>query len=287
VRISTKAPDLVRSVRSTRGCVHSPYRLVTELALLAAMTPHRDQTVARSERTPRDAASVRAMAADPESTTIRRDWMTFATRHGYSYNFSWLGVPIIQHPEDVVIIQELLWNTRPDLVIETGIAHGGSLILSASILKLLGGDREVLGIDIDIRAHARSTLATHPLASAITTIEGDSIAPSVIEQVSQVCSRHERVLVILDSNHTCDHVATELSLYGQFVSVGSYLVVMDTIIRDLPAEVLNDRPWDAVNSPWTAVSNFLSADDRYVAATEINERLLATAAPGGYLRRVS
>src|SRR5271167_763661 len=106
------------------------------------MTHERDETVARSERSPRDPESIRAMAADPVSTTVRRDWMRFATRHGYSYNFSWLGVPIIQHPEDIVVVQELIWHSRPDLVIETGIAHGGSLILSASILKLLGGDRE-------------------------------------------------------------------------------------------------------------------------------------------------
>jgi len=226
------------------------------------------------------------MATDPESATVRREWMWFATRHGYSYNFSWLGVPIIQHPEDIVVIQELLWNTRPDLVIETGIAHGGSLILSASILKLLGGEREVLGIDVDIRPHTRSMLATHPLASSISTIEGDSVDPGVVEQIRQVCSMHECVLVILDSNHTCDHVASELSLYGDFVSVGSYLIVMDTVIRDLPSEAFDDRPWDADNSPWTAVNSFLSADDRFVAAADVNDRLLATAAPGGYLVRV-
>jgi cephalosporin hydroxylase len=226
------------------------------------------------------------MATDPESARIRREWMRLAARHGYSYNFTWLGIPIIQHPEDVVIIQELLWQTRPDLVVETGIAHGGSLILSASILKLLGGEREVLGIDIDIRPPTRATLATHPLASSISTIEGDSIALSVIDQVKRVCARHERVLVILDSNHTCDHVASELSLYGEFVSVGSYLVVMDTFIRDLPAEAFDDRPWDAENSPWTAVQNFLSVDDRYVVAAEVDDRLLATSAPGGYLLRL-
>jgi len=212
--------------------------------------------------------------------------MSFATRHGYSYNFSWLGVPIIQHPEDIVVIQELLWSTQPDLVIETGIAHGGSLILSASVLKLLGGERRVLGIDIDIRSHARATLSSHPLAASISTIEGNSIAPAVVEQVAEFCSKHDRVFVILDSNHTRAHVAKELSLYSEFVSVGSYLVVMDTIIRDLPPEALGDRPWSAENSPWTAVTDFLASDERFVAADEVNDRLLATAAPGGYLVRV-
>lgn len=249
------------------------------------MTLPRDEEAARHERSPTDPASILAMAADPESARVRREWMTLATRHGYSYNFGWLGVPIIQHPEDIVVIQELLWSTRPDLVIETGIAHGGSLILSASILKLLGGEREVLGIDVDIRAHTRATLATHPLASSISTIEGDSVDPGVIEQVRSVCGRHETVLVILDSDHTCDHVASELAVYSEFVSVGSYLVVMDTVIRDLPADAFEDRPWDVDNNPWTAVSAFLRSDDRYVAA-DVNDRLLATAAPGGYLRRV-
>lgn len=226
------------------------------------------------------------MADDPQLATVKREWVRLATRHGYSYNFSWLGIPIIQHPEDVVVIQELLWHTRPDLVVETGIAHGGSLILSASILKLLGGQREVLGVDIDIREHTRATLSTHPLASSISTIEGDSIASEVIDQVREVCARHSRVLVILDSNHTCDHVAAELSLYSEFVTVGSYLIVMDTIIRDLPRELLRDRPWDAVNSPWTAVQDFLRVDDRYAVAAEVDDRLLATAAPGGYLVRL-
>ncbi len=195
-------------------------------------------------------------------------------------------MPIIQHPEDIVVVQELIWQTQPDLVIETGIAHGGSLILSASILKLLGGERKVLGVDIDIRSHARATLASHPLATSIRTIEGNSTSPEVIEKVTQVRSGHERVLVILDSNHTRDHVAAELVLYSEFVSVGSYLVVMDTVVKDLPAEAFEDRPWGADNGPWQAAEDFLRADSRFVRAQEVNDRLLASAAPGGYLVRV-
>jgi cephalosporin hydroxylase len=251
------------------------------------MTQGPDETVARSERIPRDPANIRAMAADPNSERVKRDWMGLATRHGYSYNFSWLGVPIIQHPEDIVIVQELIWQAQPDLVIETGIAHGGSLILSASILKLLGGDRKVLGVDIDIRAHARATLASHPVADSIRTIEGDSVSPAVIEQIRQIWSGHERALVILDSNHTRGHVASELALYSEFVSVGSYLVVMDTVIRDFPPEAFEDRPWSADNSPWAALEDFLRTDSRFVQAADVNDRLLATAAPGGYLVRVS
>jgi cephalosporin hydroxylase len=249
------------------------------------MTLRRDEAVIRAERSPRDPAGIEAMAADPDAADARREWMSVATRHGYSYNFSWLGVPIIQHPEDVVIVQELLWGTQPDLVIETGIAHGGSLLLSASILQLLGGEREVLGIDVDIRPHARAMLSTHPLAGAITTIEGDSTAPDVVERVADICQRHEQVLVILDSNHTADHVAAELSCYAGFVSVGSYLIVMDTVIRELPPELFEGRPWNADNGPWTAVQQFLSNDDRFAVAAEVNDRLLASSAPGGYLTR--
>ncbi|MGD0083365.1 MAG: CmcI family methyltransferase [Acidimicrobiales bacterium] len=249
------------------------------------MTSRRDDAVIRAERSPLDPARIQAMASDPEAARVKREWMQFAVRHGYSYNFSWLGVPIIQHPEDIVIVQELLWRVRPDLVVETGIAHGGSLILSASILRLLGGDREVLGIDVDIRSHARATLSTHPLAGSISTIEGDSTAPDVIAQVGEICRRHRQVLVILDSNHTANHVSAELSLYADFVSVGSYLVVMDTVIKDLQPEAFDDRPWDADNNPWTAVHQFLSSDDRFRLAHDVDDRLLATSAPGGYLIR--
>jgi cephalosporin hydroxylase len=250
------------------------------------MTLRRDDAVVRAERSPHDPASIQAMAADSEVVSARREWMRVATRHGYSYNFAWLGVPIIQHPEDIVVVQELLWDVQPDLVIETGIAHGGSLLLSASILRLLGGEREVLGIDVDIRPHTRATLASHPLASAVSTIEGDSTSAEVIEQVRAISSRHERVLVILDSNHTRAHVAAELSCYGDLVSLGSYLIVMDTVISELPPEAFSDRPWTAENSPLTAVQEFLDEDDRFCVAADVNDRLLASSAPGGYLIRV-
>jgi cephalosporin hydroxylase len=250
------------------------------------MSLRRDDEVVRTERQPGDPASIEAMARDPESPRVRRDWIRHAAAHGYSYNFTWLGVPIIQYPEDIVILQELLWRARPDLVIETGIARGGSLLLSASILRLLGGEREVLGIDVDIREHAKSTLSSHPLALAISTIEADSVAPETVAQVRQVAERHDRVLVILDSNHAGDHVAAELSVYGDFVTVGSYLAVMDTTIEDLPAESFANRPWGPGNSPATAVEAFLRSDERFERAGDVNNRLLASSAPGGYLVRI-
>lgn len=250
------------------------------------MSARRDAETQRTERRPGDAAAVAALAADPDAKRVAREWMEVATRHGYSYNFTWLGVPIIQYPEDIVTVQELIWRAEPDLVIETGIAHGGSLLLSASILRLLGGEREVLGVDVDIRAHAREILATHPLAGAVTTVEGSSVAPDVLDRVREVAGRHERILVILDSDHTAAHVAAELDAYADLVSVGSYLVAMDTVIRWLPEDAFRDRPWGADDNPWTAVDAFLEADDRFVRASEVDDRLLATAAQGGYLRRI-
>ncbi|MGH9171763.1 MAG: cephalosporin hydroxylase family protein [Acidimicrobiales bacterium] len=249
------------------------------------MTLRRDEQVVATERKPGDPVSIKGLASSPASNRIRREWIRHAAEHGYSYNFTWLGVPIIQYPEDVVVIQEILWRTQPDLVIETGIAYGGSLLLSASILRLLGGNREVLGIDVDIRQHARDTLASHPLASAVSTIEGDSVAAETVAAAAEVAARHERVLVILDSNHAKDHVAAELALYGEFVSVGSYLIVMDTIIRDLPDESFADRPWGTDHGPWNAVDEFVSSDGRFVVAPDVNDRLLASSAPGGYLLR--
>lgn len=249
------------------------------------MPARRDAETVRAERGAGDPAAIEAMAGDPEVQDLARAWIGAATRHGYSYNFTWLGVPIIQHPEDVVVLQELIWEARPDLVIETGIAHGGSLLLSASLLQLLGGEREVLGVDVDIRAHTRATLSSHPFAGSIITIEGDSVADEVVEQVRSIAARHDRTMVILDSDHSAAHVAAELARYADFVTIDSYLVAMDTVLRDLPAEASADRPWGPHDNPWTAVEYFLSADARFEVA-EVNRKLLATAAPGGYLRRI-
>lgn len=250
------------------------------------MAWRRDLDIVRAERRPGDPETIARLASDETAGRAKLEWMESAARLGYSYNFTWLGVPVIQHPEDIVVLQELIWEARPDLVIETGIAHGGSLLLYASILRLLGGEREVLGIDIDIRPHARETLATHPLASSVRTIEGDSVSPEVFDQVRAIAAEHERCLVILDSNHTKSHVAGELRLYSDLVSTGSFLVVMDTLIRDLPPEASADRPWGPDDNPALAVEEFLQVDRRFAALARINDKLLASAAPGGYLQRV-
>ncbi|WP_440409617.1 cephalosporin hydroxylase family protein [Neorhizobium petrolearium] len=218
----------------------------------------------------------------------------------YSYNFFWFGRPIIQYPQDMVAMQELVWSVKPDLIIETGIAHGGSLILSASLLALLEmceaaerGEivdpskpkRKVLGIDIDIRAHNRAAIESHPMASRIEMIQGSSIASNVLDQVRAITSNYRRVLVCLDSNHTHDHVLKELELYGPLTSVGSYCVVFDTIVEDLPKELAGDRPWGPGNNPKTAVFEFLKTHPEFEIDKAIEHKVLITVAPDGFLKR--
>lgn len=229
-------------------------------------------------------------------------FMTSSISTQYSYNFSWLGRPVIQYPQDILAMQEIIWTTRPDLIIETGIAHGGSLILSASMLAMLdmadaiatgeGFDpklarRKVLGVDIDIRAHNRAGIEAHPMASRIQMIQGSSIAPEVVEQVRQVASGYSRILVCLDSNHTHDHVSAELQAYAPLVTVGSYCVVYDTIIEDMPAEMFPDRPWGPGNNPKTSVWEYLKSHPEFEIDKSIQKKLLITVAPDGFLKRVA
>ncbi|MBD8880539.1 cephalosporin hydroxylase family protein [Rhodanobacter sp. 7MK24] len=228
------------------------------------------------------------------------EFMVASTQPKYSYNFSMLGRPIIQYPQDMVALQELIWRVRPDLVIETGIAHGGSLILSASMLALLDycdaveadqaldlrkPRRRVIGIDIDIRAHNRTAIEAHPMAHRIDMIEGSSIAPEIVDEVLRRAAAYNRILVILDSNHTHEHVLAELNAYSPLVSPGSYCVVFDTVIEDLPAGMYPDRPWDVGNNPKTAVHEFLSRNHDFEVDEDMEAKLLITVAPGGYLRR--
>jgi len=228
-------------------------------------------------------------------------WMLKAGDVGaYAYNFQWLGRPIIQVPQDIVAIQELIWQIKPDLVIETGIAHGGSLILSASMLAMLdycdaietgqaldpkATRRRVLGIDIDIRAHNRAAIDAHPMTHRIDMIQGSSIAPEIVARVRERAGEFERIMVILDSNHTHEHVLAELDAYAPLVSSGSYCVVFDTLIEDLPGGMYADRPWDVGNNPKTAVHEFLSRNNDFEVDEDIESKLLITVAPGGYLRR--
>jgi cephalosporin hydroxylase len=218
-------------------------------------------------------------------------FMLESTQPKYSYNFSWLGRPIIQYPQDIVAMQELIWEVQPDLVIETGIAHGGSLILWASLLELnaaCGGpqDAGVVGVDIDIRANNRAAIEAHPMYKRITMIEGSSVDLSVIAQVEDAAAGRERVLVCLDSNHTHEHVLAELEAYAPLTSVGSYCVVFDTVIEDLPADMYPDRPWGPGNNPKTAVREYLKSHPEFEVDRRIEDKLLVSVAPGGYLKRL-
>jgi cephalosporin hydroxylase len=218
----------------------------------------------------------------------------------YSYNFCWLGRPIIQYPQDIIAMQEIIWQVNPDLIIETGIAHGGSLIFSASMLAMLdmaeairsgtsvnpaASCRMVLGIDIDIRSHNRAAIEAHPMFTHIRMIEGSSIAPEVIEQVHTIAKDYKRVLACLDSMHTHDHVLAEMEAYAPLVTPGSYCVVFDTLIEDMPGDMYTDRPWGPGNNPKTAVSEFLKNHSEFEIDKSIESKLLITVAPDGYLKR--
>lgn len=233
-----------------------------------------------------DAAAIEIMAADAEMTTLSRAFFLKTCEHRYSYNFSWLGRPVIQYPQDLIAVQEVIWNVKPDLIVETGIAHGGSLIFYASLLELIGGPGKVIGIDNDIRSHNRSAIEAHPLAARIVMVQGSSVDDAVARSVREVARDKQRVLVILDSNHTHAHVLRELNLYAPLVRAGSYVIVFDTAIEQMPADAFPHRPWGPGNNPHTAVQEFLSTNDRFVVDSTIDHKLLVSAAPGGYLRCV-
>ncbi len=213
-------------------------------------------------------------------------WIFSSSKYKYSYNFKWLGRPIIQLPQDIVALQEIIWEVKPDLIIETGIAHGGSIIFTASMLELIGGDGEVVGIDIDIRSHNREKIEEHKMFKRITMFEGSSIDKAIAEKVYQIATRKKNVMVILDSNHTHEHVLEELKLYSHLVGIGNYCVICDTIVEDLPEDFFSDRPWGKGNNPKTAVWEFLKTHDEFKIDANIHNKLLITVAPDGFLKRI-
>ena len=245
--------------------------------------------------------NIKGLGANVDAQALSRVWSRESNHNGYTYNFSWQGRPIIQYPQDMVAMQELIWAIKPDLIIETGIAHGGSLIFSASMLAQLDlceaietgktldpkiSHRKVLGIDIDIRAHNRAAIEAHPMASRIQMIQGSSIAPEIIKQVHAIAANYSRVLVCLDSNHTHDHVLAELEAYAPLTSKDSYCVVFDTLIEDMPADMFPDRPWGPGNNPKTAVWEYLKTHTEFEIDKSIQHKLLITVAPDGYLKRI-
>lgn len=230
-------------------------------------------------------ANIESLKADMKLKAQSTKWIEATLPHRYSYNFSWMGRPIIQYPQDMIAMQELIWRVRPQLIIETGIAHGGSLIYYASLLELIGHGT-VLGIDIDIRPHNRAAIEAHPMARRITLLQGSAIDPSVVAQVRGLAAGKAPIMVVLDSNHTHEHVLAELDAYADLVSAGSYCVVFDTVVEDLPADLYPDRPWGPGNNPKTAVHEFLRRDTRFEIDRDIEAKILVTVAPDGYLKRV-
>ena len=244
---------------------------------------------------------IRSYADCDELRNAASKFVELSTVPKYSYNFKWMGRPIIQYPQDMVAVQELIWSVRPDLVVETGIAHGGSLVLTASIMAMMDmsdaiasgetidpatSSRRVLGVDIDIRSHNRAAIESHPMSSRISMIEGSSLDAGVIKRVHEFASGFKKVMVFLDSNHTHDHVLDELKSYSGLVSPGSYCVVFDTLVEDLPDSLYPDRPWGPGNNPKTAVHEFLKTNSEFEIDKSIDDKLLITVAPDGYLRRV-
>jgi cephalosporin hydroxylase len=245
--------------------------------------------------------NIEELGNDEDLQALSRIWVREISPYKWAYNFSWLGRPAIQFPNDAWAMQELIWSVKPDLIIETGIAHGGSLIFSASMLTLLDvceaitnktlfdpklSQRCVLGIDIDIRTHNRAAIEAHPLASRIKMIEGSSIDKSIIEQVYSIAENYPRILVCLDSNHTHDHVIAELEAYAPLTSIGSYCVIFDTLIEDMPNQMFPDRPWGKGNNPKTAVWEYLKTHPEFEIDKSIQHKLLITVAPDGYLKRI-
>ena len=231
---------------------------------------------------------------------LANEFLSESVKSNYSYNFEWLSRPIIQYPQDIVATQEIIWKVKPDLIIETGIAHGGSLVLSASILALLDycdaiqsgtlldpkkPKRKVIGIDIDIRSHNREALDKHPMRNRMELIEGSSIATEIISKVYDLSKGYKRIMVFLDSNHTHDHVYSEMEAYAPLVSSGSYCVVFDSVIEDLPDSESTDRPWGPGNSPKSALYKYLNTNSDFSIDKDIQNKILITVAPDGYLLR--
>ena len=225
------------------------------------------------------------MQADKELKDLRKKIYPAFAKYRYTYNFTWFGRPIIQLPEDILAMQEIILDVKPDLIIETGVAHGGSLVLSASMLELLGRG-SVIGIDINIHPQNREAIEQHPLSKRITLIEGSSIADEVVQKVRKLAAGKHSVMVFLDSDHTHDHVLNELTLYSELVTKGSYLVVFDTGIEDMPEGTYPNRPWGKGNNPKTAVREFLKHSSRFEIDRALESRLMYTVAPDGYLRCV-
>ncbi|HPI54263.1 MAG TPA: cephalosporin hydroxylase family protein [Chitinophagaceae bacterium] len=231
--------------------------------------------------------NIEAIGADKSIQEMGVDFLVASAKKKYSYHFTWMGRPIIAYPQDMIAMQELIWEIKPDLIIETGVAHGGSIIYYASLLELIGGDGLVVGIDIEIRKHNRELIEAHPMFKRIQLIEGSSVDANVVNEVAKLASTKKKVMVCLDSNHTHDHVLEELKNYAPLVSVDSYCVVFDTVVEDMPADYdWGVRTWGRGNNPKTAVMEYLKTNDQFEINKSIDYKLLISVAPDGYLKKI-
>ena len=237
----------------------------------------------KQERT----AAMTAMRNDAELKQKSVDWMLHSDKYKYTYNFTWMGRPIIKYPQDIQIMQELIWDVKPDLIIETGIAHGGSIIFSSSMMELLGNGGKVIAVDIDIRKHNSDEIKKHPMFKNITMLEGSSIDEGIVNQIAKYAKGFKKVMVVLDSNHSHAHVLRELELYTPLVSLNSYILLPDTFVEFFPKGYVTNRPWDVGNNPYTAMEAFLKTTTDFIKDEAITDKLLITEAlGGGYLKRV-
>lgn len=234
---------------------------------------------------PRDAMRAAAMAADPEVVAASRMLNAKAFEYKYYLNFRWLGRPIVQYPQDIIALQEIVWDTRPTLIVETGVAHGGSLIFYASLFEAMRSPGEVVGVEIELRAHNEAALLAHPLYDRIRIVKGSSIDPAIVASVAEIARGHERVMVVLDSHHSHEHVTAELAAYSPLVTAGNYLVVFGTSVSDLPEHLDIDRPWNRERNPRTALEAWLGAGQPFDVDQDLSNRLILSDGPGGYLRR--
>ncbi len=223
------------------------------------------------------------MSIDIPLKELSKKWISDSYPYEYSYHFNWLGLPIIQYPQDIIALQEIIWKIKPDLIIETGVARGGSVVFLASMLEIIGNG-EVIGIDIKIQKQNRKAIEKHPMFKRITLIEDSSITKESVKKVQELSKNKKCVMVILDSNHTHEHVLSELKAYSSLITKGSYLVVFDTLIEDLPKKFFKDRPWTKKKNPKSAINEFLKTSNRFKIDKNITDKLLITAAPNGYLK---
>ena len=230
--------------------------------------------------------NAQAQSQDKDLREVARDFIIRSDKYGYGYQWTWLGLPIIQMPQDIVLTQEIIWECKPDVIIETGVAWGGSVVLYASILQLIGKG-EVVAVDLNLMDHVTAQIMAYPFSHRIHLYNGSSTDPDIVARIKAHIEPGQSVMVLLDSNHTHDHVLAELKLYAPLITKGQFLVVSDTVVEDIPAQGHRPRPWGPGNNPKTALRAFLDQHQSFEVDPYINGKPLLTYCPGAYCRRVA